>query len=144
MTPQSTWQPRLLAFVCNWAYYTPSEQAALERALANGSDRLVRVPCSGRISPFLLLNAVQEGFDAILVVGCEREACHYREGSRLAQRRLETLRQFLVYLGMEPGRVQLFWKSAIPSRPFGDLVAEVRAAARELGPATHLVRAERS
>jgi len=139
MNSELSWEPRLLAFVCNWAYYTPSERAELERAALEG-DRIVRVPCSGRVSPYLLLGAVQEGYDAVLVVGCEASVCHYREGSRLAQERLSALHQFLVYLGLEPGRIHLFWRSPIAGRPFADLLAEARAAARALGPACRLVR----
>ena len=94
MTEQQDREPRLLAFICNWAYYTPYEQAEVRRAATDGI-RIVRVPCSGRVNPQLLLSAVQEGYDAVVLVGCAPEACHYREGSRLAQQRLETLRRFL-------------------------------------------------
>ncbi len=134
------WEPRLLAFVCNWAYYTPSERAQVDQVAENGRDQVVRVPCSGRVSPFLLLNALQQGFDAILLVGCEAESCHYRDGSRLAQRRLRTLCQFLEYLGVEQGRIHLYWRSPLPDRPFNTLAAEAKAAARDLGPATVLVQ----
>ena len=133
-------RPRLLAFVCNWACYTPAERAEVEQALAGPGDRLVRMPCSGRVSPEMLLAAVQEGF-AVLVVGCQAASCHYREGSRLARERLETLHRFLAYLGLEPGRVQLSWRSAGGGRPFRELVAEARAAAQEQRAPKRLVRA---
>jgi len=133
-------EPRLLAFVCNWACYTPRERAEAEQALSGQDDRLIWVPCSGRLSPLLLLNAIQEGYDAVVLVGCRPGSCHYREGSGLARRRLETLHEFLVYLGLEPERLQIFWKSPLSDRPFAELVAEVRAAVGRAGPASRLVR----
>lgn len=139
MTEQQDREPRLLAFICNWAYYTPYEQAEVRRAASDGI-RIVRVPCSGRVSPQLLLSALQEGYDAVVLVGCAPEACHYREGSRLAQQRLETLRRFLAYLGLEPERIHLFWKSPLTGPPLADMLGEARTAARKAGAASRLMR----
>jgi len=96
--------------------------------------RIVEVPCTGRLNPFLLVSALQRGADGLLVVGCEPGHCHYKEGNYAARRKFATLQRFLEYLGVEAGRVQVVWLSKTESGKFPGLVERLIKDVQQLGP----------
>jgi len=63
------WEPRILAFCCNWCSYAGADLAGLNRLEYPASVRILRVPCSGRINPQFVLRAFQRGADGVLVSG---------------------------------------------------------------------------
>jgi coenzyme F420-reducing hydrogenase delta subunit len=71
--------------------------------------KLVQVPCTGRISPLFVLNAIQGGIDGVLISGCPPEKCHFKSGNLGARRQLEEFRSLLVYLGVEQARIRFAW-----------------------------------
>jgi coenzyme F420-reducing hydrogenase delta subunit len=70
---------------------------------------LVKLPCTGRINPLYILNAVQGGADGIVISGCLPEKCHYKEGNLSALRQHEEFLNFLDYIGYERSRVRFVW-----------------------------------
>lgn len=69
----------------------------------------MKVPCTGRISPLYILNAVQGGADGVLISGCLPEKCHFKEGNLGARRQLDEFARFLSYIGFAPERIQFAW-----------------------------------
>lgn len=65
----AAWEPRILAFCCNWCSYAGADLAGLNRLEYPASVRILRVPCSGRINPQFVLRAFQRGVDGVLVSG---------------------------------------------------------------------------
>jgi len=63
------WQPKILAFCCNWCAYAGADLAGLNRMKYPENVRVLRVPCSGRVNPQYVLRAFQKGVDGILVAG---------------------------------------------------------------------------
>ncbi len=68
-TNQEEWQPKILAFCCNWCAYTGADLAGLNRMKYPPNVRVLRVPCSGRVNPQFILRAFQKGVDGVLVAG---------------------------------------------------------------------------
>jgi F420-non-reducing hydrogenase iron-sulfur subunit len=62
-------EPKLLAFVCNWCAYGAADLAGVSRLQYPANIRLLRVMCSATVSPHHVLRAVQCGADGILVAG---------------------------------------------------------------------------
>jgi F420-non-reducing hydrogenase iron-sulfur subunit len=144
-TPQPTeqvdkWEPKIIAFLCNWCSYAGADLAGVSRLQYPPNTRIIRVPCSGRISPLLILRCLQHGADGVLVSGCHPGDCHYISGNYVARRKFAILNNFLEYLGIEKGRVQFAWISAAEGKRFAELVQKVTEDVRTLGPATRLVR----
>ena len=137
----SEWEPRIVAFLCNWCSYAGADLAGVSRIQYPPNIRVIRVPCSGRINPAFIVKALQLGADGVLVSGCHPGDCHYLSGNYLARRRFALLKSLLEYLGVEEGRVQFSWVSAAEGEKFGRVVAEVVESVRELGPAQRLVKA---
>ena len=67
---QTNWEPKILAFLCNWCSYAGADLAGTSRIQYSPNIRVIRVPCSGRINPLFILKALQSGIDGVLVSGC--------------------------------------------------------------------------
>ena len=46
VTEQKEWQPKILAFCCNWCAYAGADLAGLNRMKYADNVRVLRVPCS--------------------------------------------------------------------------------------------------
>ena len=68
----------------------------------------VALPCTGRLQPEHLLKAFEAGADAVCVIACARDNCHYLEGSRRADRRVEHVKELLDELGLGSERLMVF------------------------------------
>jgi coenzyme F420-reducing hydrogenase delta subunit len=139
---KSSWEPRILAFLCNWCSYAGADLAGTSRIQYPPNIRVIRVPCSGRINPLFILKALQSGIDGVLVSGCHPGDCHYLAGNYVGRRKSATMRQFLQYLGVEQGRVQFSWVSAAEGTKFAQVVEEVIQDVKKLGPAKQFVKQE--
>lgn len=136
------WEPRILAFLCNWCSYAGADLAGIGRIQYPPNIRIVRVPCSGRVNPLFLIKCLQRGIDGILVSGCHPGECHYVSGNLVARRRFAVLKDLLEYIGIEPSRLNFSWVSASEGEKFSKVVAEVVREVKELGPARRLVKGE--
>ena len=103
---------RIVGFLCNWCSYGGADTAGVARFTQPTDLRIIRVPCSGRVNPLFPLKALLSGADGVLVSGCHPRDCHYSEGNYYARRRLETLKEFLPIIGIDPRRFEYTWVSA--------------------------------
>ena len=49
------WQPKIIAFLCNWCSYAGADLAGVSRIQYPPNIRIVRVPCSGRVNPYFIV-----------------------------------------------------------------------------------------
>jgi coenzyme F420-reducing hydrogenase delta subunit len=138
--PTASWEPKILAIVCTWCTYAGADLAGISRIQYPANVRLVRVPCTGRINPFFLVKALQDGADGVLVSGCHPGECHYQSGNLSARRKFAMLKSFLSYLGIEGDRTLFTWVSASEGDRFAQVIRGVTDAVGKLGPATKLVK----
>ena len=134
------WEPKIIAFVCNWCTYAGADLAGISRLQYPPNVRLVRLPCSGRVNPFYVVKALQEGADGVLVSGCHPGECHYITGNLSARRKFAMLKNFLAYVGIEPDRTLFTWVSASEGEKFAKVVKGVTEKVKALGPAKKLVK----
>ena len=137
---EQAWQPKIVAFLCNWCSYAGADLAGVSRMQYPPSIRVVRVPCSGRINPLFLVAALQNSADGVLVSGCHPGDCHYLSGNLVARRKFAVVKNLLEYVGIEPGRVQFSWVSASEGGRFAALIAQVTEDVRRLGPQKRLAK----
>ena len=129
-------EPKILAFCCNWCTYTGADTAGLARMKYPANVRVVRVPCSSRVNPQFILRALQAGCDAVMVCGCHPGDCHYATGNYFTRRRFMLMKRLLEYNGVEPERFQARWISGSEAAKFRDAAEEVTQDVRRLGPNT--------
>ena len=65
----SDFEPKIVAFLCNWCAYAGADLAGVSRLQYPASLRTIRVMCSGRVDPVFIVNAFKEGADGVLVAG---------------------------------------------------------------------------
>ena len=139
-TLQASWEPTIVAFLCNWCSYAGADLAGVGRLQYPPNTRTIRVPCSGRVDPLFILRALQNGADGVLVSGCHPGDCHYLSGNYAARRRFAIFSRLLEYVGIEEGRLHFSWVSAAEAGRFADVITEVTEEVRKLGPARRLVK----
>ena len=127
-------EPRIIGFLCNWCSYAGADAAGTSRLPYPANIRIVRVMCSGRVSPELVLCAFREGADGVLVLGCHIGDCHYTDGNHRTAKRIPILRRLLSYVGIEPERLQLEWVSSSEAQRFAQVVSDFTETVRRLGP----------
>jgi coenzyme F420-reducing hydrogenase delta subunit len=137
---QGNWEPKIVAFLCNWCSYAGADLAGVSRIQYPTNVRVIRVPCCGRVNPMFLLRALQNGADGLLVSGCHPGDCHYISGNLVARRKFALLKGLLQYAGIEPKRVQFTWVSASEGGRFAAIVEKVVEDVRKLGPNARLVK----
>ncbi|MFH2065378.1 MAG: hydrogenase iron-sulfur subunit [Pseudomonadota bacterium] len=130
----SSFEPRILAFLCNWCSYAGADLAGISRIQYPPNIRVIRTMCSGRVDPLFIVNALDEGFDGVYVGGCHIGDCHYQDGNVYALKRFEALWKLMDLTGISRDRVHLKWASAAEAQLFADNVTYVTQVIRELGP----------
>ncbi len=133
-TKIDTFEPKIVAFLCNWCSYAGADLAGVSRIQYSTNIRVIRVPCSGRINPLYIIKALQNGVDGVLVSGCHPGDCHYISGNLYARRKFALLKKFLANLGIEPERVQFSWVSAAEGDRFAQIVEKATKDIKKLGP----------
>jgi len=128
------WQPHIVALVCNWCSYAGADMAGTTRLQYPANVRMVRFPCTGRMSPLMILRAFEQGADGVLVSGCHPGDCHYVQGNLVARRRFTIFRSLLDFLGVDLRRLHFAWVSAAEGHKWAKVVSQVTASVSEVGP----------
>ncbi len=131
---QTSFEPRIVAFFCNWCTYTAADLAGISRMKYAPNVRVIRVMCSGRVDPQFVLDAFAKGADGVLIGGCHPGDCHYQNGNYKALRRMRLLRRVLGELGIEDARFRLEWISASEGDKVRTVINEMVEQVRALGP----------
>ena len=127
-------EPKIVAFCCNWCSYAGADLAGTSRMQYAPNIRIIRVMCTGRVSPLFVLKALSIGADGVLVLGCHPGDCHYMEGNYQTMRRIPLLKKMLNQLGIEEERVRLEWISASEGARFAEVTNIFTQTIRKLGP----------
>ena len=136
------WEPKIVAFFCNWCTYLAADLAGTSRMKYAPNTRVIRVMCSGRVDPQFVMEAFAHGADGVLVGGCHFGDCHYQSGNHKALRRFRLLQRVLVGLGIEEERIRLEWISAAEADKLRDVMNDMAARLKALGPLHLEVAAE--
>jgi F420-non-reducing hydrogenase iron-sulfur subunit len=127
-------EPRIIAFLCNWCTYTGADLAGTSRIQYPPNIRIIRLMCSGGLDPVYVAKALLEGADGVLIGGCHPGDCHYQSGNYKARRRVAILQSILDQMGFDSDRVGLRWISASEGQYFADTVTDMVTALKEKGP----------
>lgn len=130
----NTFEPTIVAFVCNWCTYTAADLAGTSRRMQRPNVRLIRMMCTGMVDSKYIIKALLSGADAVLVSGCHPGDCHYINGNYKARRRIKLLKVLLANFGIDERRVRLTWVGASEGNEFAATVNTLVEEIRQLGP----------
>ena len=130
----TSWEPRIVAFICNWCTYTGADLAGTSRMKYPPYVRVIKIPCTGRFDPLFMIKAFERGADGVLVSGCHPGDCHYTAGNYNARRKYTVFKSLLETLGMDMDRVWFSWISASEGGKWVDTIRKFTEVIREKGP----------
>ncbi len=97
----------VVVFACNYCAYSALDLAGALRMNYDDRIRVIRVPCSGRVSVKMLLEALRAARGVVLA-GCRIGECHFGV-NELVKKRAEALKELL---GESGKRLKTIWCSA--------------------------------
>ncbi|MBU1185462.1 MAG: hydrogenase iron-sulfur subunit [Acidobacteria bacterium] len=127
-------EPKIIAFVCNWCTYAAADLAGTSRIQYPPNIRLIRLMCSSAVDPIYIMKSILNGADGVLIGGCHPGDCHYQNGNYKARRRVTILKSILTSIGVPEERIWLRWISASEGKKFADTVTDMVGRLREMGP----------
>ncbi len=130
------WEPKIVGFLCNWCSYAGADLCGVSRYQYPTNIRSVRVMCSTRINPHLVLDLFKAGADGVLLGGCHLNDCHYITGNFHTEKRVRLMKKLLEDADIDPTRLRLEWVSASEGEKFSKVVTEFTEQVRKLGPST--------
>jgi len=131
---ETEFEPRIVAFLCNWCTYTGADLAGTSRLQYPPNVRVIRVMCSSSVDPVYVVKPLLEGVDGVLVSGCHPGDCHYINGNFKARRKMALVKNLAEQFGVNPERIWFRFISASEGRRFADTVTDMVEKLRELGP----------
>jgi len=126
--------PRIVCFCCEKHGIDAAVLAARSGKQYDASVRIVTVPCSGRVDGIHLLQALDDGADAVFVVGCLEKNCYYDTGSIEGRKRVNYVKSMLSEAGIEKERVEMFNTASTNAWAFPEAVSKMVEVVRRLGP----------
>jgi len=127
-------EPKIVVFCCKWCSYAGADLAGISRLKIKPHFKIIRVMCSGRVDPALILYAFNRGADGVMVAGCHPGECHYNSGNYKTRRRITLLSNMLTQLGIEQERLKLEWISASEAVKFQSTINQFIDLITQLGP----------
>jgi F420-non-reducing hydrogenase iron-sulfur subunit len=127
-------EPKIVAFLCNWCSYAGADNAGISRLQSPANILPIRVMCSGRVSPEMILRAFRAGADGVMVLGCHIGDCHYIDANHRTVKRVPLLRNLLDYTGINPERLILDWVSSAEAPKFAQVTTDFVNKIQGLGP----------
>jgi F420-non-reducing hydrogenase iron-sulfur subunit len=131
------YEPLIIAYTCYWCSYTAADLAGTSRIQYPPNVRIIRVQCSGMVHPNLVIDALTNGADGVLMCGCHPGDCYYREGNLRAKARADALDLMLEDFDLEQERFRLAWVAASEGPQFAQVVKDMVADLREIGPSIY-------
>lgn len=134
---QNDFEPKIIAFCCNWCSYAGADLAGVARLQYPTNIRIIRVMCSNMVHPNLVIDALTKGIDGVIMCGCHIGDCHYIEGNKNAEKRANAVTLMLEDFGIEAERFRLEWISASEAPKFAQVMREVVDKIKKLGPSPY-------
>ncbi len=101
-------KPRILVLACENDAYPALDQATMSGQHISPWARVIPVRCLGSVSMSWVTDAMNSGFDGVVLMGCRRDddyQCHFVRGSAMAAERMGKVGDTLQTLNLEPDRV---------------------------------------
>jgi len=124
---------KIIAFLC-WKWgYGAGDMAGTIRAQYPATIRPIRINCTGRVTPSLIMRAIGKGADGVIVSGWYPGECDYETGNLVAEKNVQYVKEILNSAGISPERIQMFHCSAAEGQRFQEEVTRISNIIEDLG-----------
>jgi heterodisulfide reductase subunit A len=125
---------KVLAFCCSECGGTVLDSVGIAGLDYPSNVRVIKVPCTGILKVHHFLSAFQAGADAVMVVGCKEDGCHYETGSKKAKMKVDFSKRLLRLYGIEPERLEMFFNVYTEGTDFVEEANAMTQLVDKLGP----------
>ncbi len=98
----------IIALVCTQCGYNASDIAGTARMKYPDRVKIIKLPCTARVSVNAMLYPFIKGAHGVMVVGCYEGQCHYIDGNIDAKERAKLAKQALDLMGVGGYRLEFF------------------------------------
>lgn len=126
-------EPKILVFCCDRCAYASADLTGISKLRYPPGIRILRVLCSGRVDPYFVLRAFENGIDGVMIAGCHTGDCYFLSGNEKAEQRVQTLKGLLAAIGIDPGRLKLVLVSASEGGKFAKVIREFVDEVKRIG-----------
>lgn len=129
-------KPRILVLACENDAYPALDMAAQSGETITPFARVIPVRCLGSVSLSWITDALNGGYDGIVLMGCRRDddyQCHFVRGSAMAAERLSKVGDTLKSLNLEPDRVILHEVAITDTKRAPALINEMAETIKRIG-----------
>ncbi len=130
---EALWEPKIVGFLCNWCSYAGADLAGVSRFQYSTDIRIIKVMCSTRVDPIMIIKPLSCGIDGVLILGCHIGDCHYITGNLYTTRKVNATKIFIERVGLNPDRIYLDWVSAAEGERFATIINSYSERIRTLG-----------
>jgi len=89
----------IVIFMCNECGQGSANTAGVARMAYDAAIRIIRVQCTGQVGPIQIMEALNNGADAVACVGCCLGACHFFNGNIISMHRIKMMKKVFKELG---------------------------------------------
>jgi quinone-modifying oxidoreductase subunit QmoB len=135
--PEEEEKLRVLALVCENDAYPALDMAGARRSMIDPSVRVLPMRCLGSTNVVFIADAMSRGIDGVILLGCrygDDYQCHFIQGSELANRRMDNVKETLSRLRLEPERVKLVQVAIDDYDKLPQILNEFADELRAMGP----------
>jgi heterodisulfide reductase subunit A len=126
--------PNIIGFLCNWCAYAAADSAGVNRTRYPPQMIPIRIPCTSRLDPLLILEAFSQGADGVIILGCHETDCHYRTGVAKAKTRIDKILPLLQEMSINSNRILFARTAASEGTHLAKLVNDFVKAIIDIGP----------
>jgi len=129
-------KPRILVLACENDAYPALDMAAQNRLEYSAFTRIVPVRCLGSVNTIWLTDALNSGYDGIILMGCQKGddyQCHFVKGSEIAHIRMSKIADTLETLNLEKERVATYEVAITDVQRTADLINDMAKTIEEVG-----------
>lgn len=127
-------EPEVVVLYCGNAVEENGSLADSHRRLDGAQARFVLLACSSKLEVRDLMKLLEQGADAVQVVGCADAGCRLVVGNRRAEKRVQYVRNLLAEIHLGPERVAMARGERFKESDVLALASDRAALVRELGP----------
>ena len=131
---EQKFDPKIIVFACNWCSYAGADLAGVSRLQYPPNVKIVRIMCTGRMEPSVILNTFHQGADGVLVSGCHPGDCHYVSGNLQARRRFAIFRKLMEFSGLDINRMRFSWIAAAEGGTWVKVIDDFINDLKKIGP----------
>lgn len=115
--------PCHLVLACEWSGYSAAEIAGAQGLAYPATTRIIRLNCTGRLQPGLILKALEMGAACVMILGCAPGVCHYEQGNERCAAAFDQANALSRLLAMDD-RLKLEWVPPDDGARFVQLVQD--------------------